>query len=92
MLASFGVQSAGKHVLAEGEKIVLLTVAPMPPADQGVYGLASNLGSLLVRMAFTPLEESAFLAFSSKCRRGALSDQSLERVCHSESTVVALAL
>ena len=32
--------------------------------NQGVYGLVGNLGSLLVRTLFQPLEEIAFAAFS----------------------------
>jgi len=49
-------------VLAEGSKLVL--VATQSAAQQGVYGLASNLGSLVVRTVFQPLEEAAFLAFA----------------------------
>ncbi len=30
---------------------------------QGVYGMVSNLGSLVVRLLFQPLEEGAFTAF-----------------------------
>ena len=55
-------QAAEKLVLAEGSKAVL--VATQSPADQGAYGLASNLGSLVVRTLFQPFEEAAFLAFS----------------------------
>ena len=32
--------------------------------EQGVYGLVTNLGSLVVRLLFQPFEEAAFLAFS----------------------------
>jgi hypothetical protein len=49
-------------VLAEGSKLVL--VATQSAAEQGVYGLASNLGSLVVRTVFQPFEEAAFLAFA----------------------------
>ncbi|KAK9822173.1 hypothetical protein WJX81_005195 [Elliptochloris bilobata] len=62
LCASFSVQAAEKLVLAEGSKLVL--VATQSAADQGAYGLASNLGSLVVRTVFQPFEEAAFLAFS----------------------------
>ncbi len=55
-------QAAEKLVLAEGSKLVL--VATQSAAQQGVYGLASNLGSLVVRTVFQPFEEAAFLAFA----------------------------
>ena len=32
--------------------------------NQGVYGLVTNLGSLVVRTIFFPVEEAAFWAFS----------------------------
>ena len=57
-----GPQAAEKLVLAEGSKAVL--VATQSAAEQGAYGLASNLGSLVVRTLFQPFEEAAFLAFS----------------------------
>jgi oligosaccharide translocation protein RFT1 len=36
-----------------------------------VYGLVANLGSLVVRLLFTPVEEAAFTAFS-RWERGKL--------------------
>ena len=60
--AQLGPQAAEKLVLAEGSKAVL--VATQSAAEQGAYGLASNLGSLVVRTLFQPFEEAAFLAFS----------------------------
>ncbi|KAL6780894.1 hypothetical protein ACKKBG_A08910 [Auxenochlorella protothecoides x Auxenochlorella symbiontica] len=58
----FGVQAVGKLVLAEGSKFTL--AALQSSYDQGVLGLVTNLGSLLVRTVFQPFEEAAFLAFS----------------------------
>lgn len=42
----------------------MVLVATQSGADQGAYGLASNLGSLVVRTLFQPFEEAAFLAFA----------------------------
>lgn len=55
-------QAAEKLALAEGSKMVMVT---QPPAAQGVYGLVTNLGALVVRTAFQPFEEAAFTAFST---------------------------
>lgn len=38
--------------------------------NQGVYGLVANLGSLVVRTLFQPLEDAAFLAFSHGSGKG----------------------
>ena len=51
-----------KLLLAEGSKMVL--VASGTAFNQGVYGLVSNLGGLVVRLVFQPFEEAAFTAFS----------------------------
>ena len=57
----YGIQAAEKFVLGEGEKMVLASMAS--GYNQGVFGLVSNLGSLVVRLVFFPLEQAAFLAF-----------------------------
>ncbi|GFH13968.1 PPM-type phosphatase domain-containing protein, partial [Haematococcus lacustris] len=53
---------AEKLVLAEGSKMVMAGLSSS--YDQGVLGLVGNLGSLLVRTLFQPLEELAFTLFS----------------------------
>ncbi|BDA46912.1 probable protein RFT1 homolog [Coccomyxa sp. Obi] len=58
----FTLQALEKLLLAEGSKMVM--VAFQSSYNQGVYGLVSNLGSLVVRTIFQPFEEAAFLAFS----------------------------
>ncbi|KAG1680360.1 hypothetical protein FOA52_015451 [Chlamydomonas sp. UWO 241] len=62
MSAIFSLQAAEKQVLAEGSKFVLAGM--QSSYNQGVYGLVANLGSLVVRTLFQPLEEIAFAAFS----------------------------
>ncbi|GFR48691.1 hypothetical protein Agub_g10647, partial [Astrephomene gubernaculifera] len=61
--AIFTLQAVEKLALAEGSRLVL--AALQSPAQQGVYGLVANLGSLVVRTLFQPLEEAAFAAFST---------------------------
>ena len=55
-------QAGEKLLLAEGSKLVM--AAFESSHAQGVYGLVTNLGSLVVRTLFQPIEEAAFLAFS----------------------------
>eukprot|EP00879_Flechtneria_rotunda_P022624 GHRR01023891.1.p1 GENE.GHRR01023891.1~~GHRR01023891.1.p1 ORF type:complete len:331 (+),score=118.29 GHRR01023891.1:1424-2416(+) len=62
IIGHFAVQAAEKLLLAEGSKFAL--VALESNYNQGVYGLVANLGSLVVRLLFTPVEEAAFTAFS----------------------------
>ena len=75
LAASLSVQQFAKVVLAEGEKMVMMGMS-MAAADQAVYSLVSNLGSLVVRFLFLPIEESAFAVF------GKLNDLAARRHEH----------
>ena len=58
------ILQAAVHLLqTEGSKMVLALCESS--YNQGVYGLVTNLGSLVVRTIFFPVEEAAFRAFSS---------------------------
>lgn len=70
-------QSLLKHVLTEGDKIVLARAISHERGhgsggssqggslyEQGVYAIASGYGSLAARLLFQPLEEAARLMFS----------------------------
>lgn len=63
-------QSVQKYLLTEGERLFLVAVSPL--AEQGVFALVSNLGSLVARLLFAPLEEAAFASFSRQAARGRL--------------------
>ncbi|KAH0562264.1 hypothetical protein GP486_003037 [Trichoglossum hirsutum] len=54
---SLFVQSAVKHILTQGDSLLIATFASLQ--DQGVYALASNYGGLVARMLFQPIEESS---------------------------------
>lgn len=51
-----------KHILTEGDKIVLSISASH--FDQGIYAITSNYGSLVARIFFLPIEESCRVSFS----------------------------
>lgn len=55
-------QSVEKLVLTEGEKFVLWFSASL--VDQGIYSVVNNLGSLVARFLFQPVEESCYSLFS----------------------------
>ena len=50
-------QSIFKQILTQGDALLLSFLASL--ADQGVFALASNYGSLLARLVFQPVEESS---------------------------------
>jgi len=55
-------QSVVKHLLTEGDKIVLGSFSPLQ--DQGGYAIAVNYGSLVARIVFQPIEESSRVFFA----------------------------
>ena len=75
-----GLQAAVHLLQTEGSKMVLALCESS--YNQGVYGLVTNLGSLVVRTIFFPVEEAAFRAFSSPS--GELSCASLQVSYHAQ--------
>lgn len=55
-------QSIVKHFLTEGDKFLVSRLSPL--ADQGGYAVAANYGSLIARIVFQPIEETARVFFS----------------------------
>ncbi|CAH0478030.1 unnamed protein product [Peronospora belbahrii] len=62
LMVPLTVQSGVKYLLAEGDKWVLTGFASLQA--MGVYGLVSNLGSLVPRIVFLPIEEATKTVFS----------------------------
>ena len=58
----FSFQSVSKHLLTEGDRIILSLGASL--YDQGVFIMVQNYGSLVVRVLLQPVEESSRLLFS----------------------------
>ncbi|PBP16042.1 hypothetical protein BUE80_DR013238 [Diplocarpon rosae] len=52
---SFFVQSILKHVLTQGDTILIAALAS--PRAQGIYALANNYGGLVARLLLQPIEE-----------------------------------
>ncbi len=57
----FSLQSIFKHILTEGDRIVL--TALVGTYDSGVYAMASSYGGMASRLIFQPLEENGRLLF-----------------------------
>ena len=73
LVLSFSWQSLEKMLLQESEKIVLKFADSL--LHQGVFSVVSNLGSLVARFLFQPVEEVSFTLFSKLLK----SDQAKER-------------
>ena len=61
---SFFKQSILKQLLTEGERFAMTFLPLISLAEQGVYDVVNNLGSLVARFVFMPIEEAFFLFFA----------------------------
>ncbi|XP_072505685.1 man(5)GlcNAc(2)-PP-dolichol translocation protein RFT1 isoform X2 [Notamacropus eugenii] len=67
---SFFKQSFLKQILTEGERYVMTFWNVLDFGDQGVYDVVNNLGSLVARLVFQPIEESFYIFFAKVLERG----------------------
>ncbi len=61
---AMGGQALLKHVMGELDKFAVARLGTLE--DQGGYALASNYGSLVLRILFNPVEEAARISFSKQ--------------------------
>ncbi|XP_055985488.1 protein RFT1 homolog [Sorex fumeus] len=66
---SFFKQSFLKQILTEGERYVMTFLNVLNFGDQGVYDIVNNLGSLMPRIVFQPIEESFYIFFAKVLER-----------------------
>ncbi|XP_031570734.1 protein RFT1 homolog [Actinia tenebrosa] len=62
---SFFKQSFLKIFLTEGERFIMTIFKVLTFAEQGVYDVVNNLGSLVARCVFMPIEESYYTFFAN---------------------------
>ncbi|XP_029947288.1 protein RFT1 homolog [Salarias fasciatus] len=67
---SFFKQSFLKQILTEGERYVMTFLNVLSFGDQGVYDIVNNLGSMVARFIFLPIEESFYIFFAKVLQRG----------------------
>lgn len=67
---SFFKQSFLKQILTEGERYVMTFLNVLNFGDQGVYDIVNNLGSMVARFLFMPIEESFYVFFAKVLERG----------------------
>ena len=79
---SFFKQSFLKQILTEGERYVMTMFDVLSFSDQGVYDVINNLGSLVARFLFLPMEDSAYLFFSQSLTRGVPAKQQTKVEMH----------
>jgi oligosaccharide translocation protein RFT1 len=64
LVLSFLKQGVLKHVLTEGERFAMTFLPILTLAEQGLYDVVNNLGSLAARFLFAPIEEAFYTYFA----------------------------
>lgn len=72
---SFMGQTVLKQILTEGERYIMTIFDLISLPDQGIYDVVSNLGGLVVRLIFRPIEDSGFAYFSQLVKRNEILDK-----------------
>eukprot|EP00475_Leptophrys_vorax_P023577 TRINITY_DN32268_c0_g1_i1.p1 TRINITY_DN32268_c0_g1~~TRINITY_DN32268_c0_g1_i1.p1 ORF type:complete len:492 (-),score=109.59 TRINITY_DN32268_c0_g1_i1:36-1442(-) len=85
----FWLQSLIKLLLTEGEKYVVIFFIT---DDAGVFALVSNLGSLVVRLIFQPIEESGAAEFKKLMGDESLVDSEERRRNRTEASNILFSL
>ena len=70
LVFSFLKQSLLKQFLTEGERYIMTIFSILSFGQQGVYDVINNLGSLVARFVFLPIEDSYYVLFCQMLIRG----------------------
>lgn len=63
-------QSIYKQILTEGERYLITAFDLLSFSDSGIYDIINNLGSLIARFVFLPVEDASYIYFTNSLQRG----------------------
>eukprot|EP00547_Thalassionema_nitzschioides_P001700 CAMPEP_0194214376 /NCGR_PEP_ID=MMETSP0156-20130528/15516_1 /TAXON_ID=33649 /ORGANISM="Thalassionema nitzschioides, Strain L26-B" /LENGTH=395 /DNA_ID=CAMNT_0038942611 /DNA_START=136 /DNA_END=1320 /DNA_ORIENTATION=- len=91
----FTIQGIFKHILTEGDRILLVLLLQDNAYDKGLYALASAYGGMAARLLFQPLEENArllWIKLSSKVENHRVQSKEKSELQESYSLLVKFVL
>ena len=89
---SFFKQSFLKKILTEGERYIMTLFRVLTFSQQGIYDVINNLGSLVARCVFMPIEESYYTFFAHTLVRGSSAEQQAEHSAKMASETLEVVL
>ena len=89
---SFFKQSFLKKILTEGERYIMTLFRVLTFSQQGIYDVINNLGSLVARCVFMPIEESYYTFFAHTLVRGNSVKQQAEQSAKMASETLEVVL
>lgn len=70
LVKAYYTQSVFKQILTEGERYLIAAFGLLSFAESGIYDLVNNLGSMIARFVFLPIEEASYIYFTNSFKRG----------------------
>ena len=70
MVKLYYTQSIYKQILTEGERYLITAFNLLTFSESGIYDIINNLGSLIARFIFLPIEDASYVYFTNSMRRG----------------------
>ncbi|OTF79651.1 hypothetical protein BLA29_002954 [Euroglyphus maynei] len=80
---TFFYNSLLKQFLTEGERYIMTMFSVISFAEQGVFDVINNLGSLPARIIFQQIEENGYILFSSLVKRDLDASQQTTKIVQS---------
>ena len=72
LVKAYYTQSLFKQILTEGERYLITVFNLLSFSESGVYDVINNLGSLIARFIFLPIEDGSYIFFTNSLKRGTL--------------------
>lgn len=70
LVKAYYMQSLFKQILTEGERYLITVFNLLTFSESGVYDVINNLGSLIARFIFLPIEDGSYIFFTNSLKRG----------------------
>jgi oligosaccharide translocation protein RFT1 len=70
LVKAYYAQSVFKQILTEGERYLITVFNLLTFSESGIYDLVNNLGSLIARFVFLPIEDASYVFFTNSIERG----------------------
>jgi oligosaccharide translocation protein RFT1 len=78
-------QSVFKQLLTEGERYLITAFSMLSFSESGIYDIVNNLGSLLARFLFLPIEDATYFYFTNSLKRGVKYSQQQQKEQNAKS-------
>lgn len=78
LIKLYFTQSVYKQILTEGERYLITAFSLLNFSESGIYDIINNLGSLIARFIFLPIEDASYVYFTNSIERG-VTYESMER-------------